>query len=330
MVRTGAHAYLKYGFETALATISAATDINKKFGLQDKLSSWSLTNNKTDLNKLNQNTVDKYAYGQEAGSMSVGFTLSNPWVFGTVLGDPTKSTGSAPFTYTYPQTAGLPKSPRTIQVEVGFDGASADIVRTAKGCLVNSFSISTAIGGLVECTADITYGKESAPSTSLNAVPALPSVEFPYTFAHAELTVGGAVVAQCQDANINIAQNTELLYGLNSHQAVDSFRRVLSMTGSFRASLINKTLFEKVLEQIKAGTAGGSTYSETVGGSPEFKLTFIKNNTNEKIEVTMTGLGINDYSVSGIEPVEPIFEEINWTAKTISVVATSTMTSENN
>lgn len=327
MVRTGAHTYVKYGWETGFATIGQASDINKKFGLQDRLSSWTLTNNKVDLNKLNQNTVDKYAYGQESGTMSVGFTLSNPWIFGTVLGAPTKTGSGSPYTYTYPQSSGLPKSPRTIQVEVGYDGASADIVRTAKGCLVNSFSINAAVGGLVDCTADITYGKESAPSTSLTSAPSLPSVEFPYTFAHAELTIGGNVVAQCQDASVNISQNTELLYGLNSHQAVDSFKRVLSMTGSFRASLINKTLFEKVLEQIKAGTSSG-TYSETVGGSPEFKLTFIKDNTNEKIEITMTGLGINEYSVTGIEPVEPVFEEITWTAKTISVVAKSTVAAE--
>jgi hypothetical protein len=327
MVRTGAHAYLKYGFETAFATISNANLINKKFGLQDKLSSFSLTNNKVDLNKLNQNTVDKYAYGQESGTMSVGFTLSNPWIFGTVLGAPTKTGSGSPYTYTYPQTGGLPKTPRTIQVEVGFDGASADIVRTAKGCLVNSLSINAAVGGLAECTTDITYGKESAPSTSLNAVPTLPSVEFPYTFAHAELYFAGQLVAQCQDASMNISQNTELLYGLNSHQAVDSFRRVLSMTGSFRASLIDKDLLEKLLAQIKQDTS--AAYQETVGGgATEFKFTFIKDNTNEKIEISMSGLGINDLSVSGIEPVEPIFEEITWTAKTISVVAKSTIAAE--
>ncbi len=323
MVRTGAHGYLKYDFETSYGT--GATP-NKKFGLQDKLSSWTLTNNKVDLNKLNQNTVDKFAYGQQSGTASIGFTLSNPWVFGTILGAPTTA-GSNPYTHTYPPSAGLPKTPRTVSVEVGFDGASADIVRSLKGGVLGSLSINAAVGGLVECTADITYGKESAPSTSLGTAPTLPTVEFPYTFAHAELTVGGNVVAQCQDASMTIAQNTELLYGLNSHQAVDSFRRVLSMTGSFRASLINKTLFEKVLEQIKAGTSSG-TYSETVGGNPEFKLTFIKNNTNEKIEITGTGLGINDYGVSGFEPVEPIFEEISWTMKTIQVVATNTTSAE--
>jgi hypothetical protein len=323
MVRTGAHAYVKYDFETSYA---AGGTPNKKFGLQDKMTSLSLTNNRQNLAQLNQNTIHKFAYGQQQGTASMGFTLSNPWLFGAVLGEPTTTGSSAPYTHTYNTAANL-KTPRTIVTEVGVDGASADVVRTLKGGLINTFNISAAIGGLVECTADITFGKETAPSTTLGTAPTLPSSEFPYTFAHAELTVGGNTVVQCQEASLNIAQNSELLYGLNSHHAVASFRRVLDLTGSFKSSFINKTLFEKVLEQIKAGTSSG-TFSETLGGSPEFKLTFIKDSTNEKIEITGTGLSIGDISISGLEPVEPIFEEINWQMKTISVVATSPTATE--
>ena len=51
MVRTGAFAYAKYGYETTFAT---AVTANKKFGLQDKVGSWSLTNNRINLAQLNQ------------------------------------------------------------------------------------------------------------------------------------------------------------------------------------------------------------------------------------------------------------------------------------
>ena len=142
MVRTGAHAYIKYDFETAYG--SGATP-NKSFGLQDKMSSLSLTNNKVNLAKLNQNTVDKFAYGQQQGSASMSFTLSSPWIIGSILGSPTKA-GTTPFTYTYPASAGLPKTARTIQIEVGYDGLSADIVRTLKGGIVGSLSISASVG----------------------------------------------------------------------------------------------------------------------------------------------------------------------------------------
>jgi hypothetical protein len=326
MVRTGAHVYVKYGWEgSTYGTLASGKSADKKFGLQDKVSTLTLTNNKVNLNKLNQNTVDKFAYGQQSGTASMSFTLSNPWIFGTVLGAPTTA-GSNPYTHTYPQTAGLPKTSRTIQIELGYDGVSADIVRTLKGGLVGSIAINAAVGGLVDCSADVTYGKESAPSTSLGTAPTKPTVEFPYTFAHAELFFGGAEVLQCQDVSLNISQNAELLYGLNSHQAVDSYKRVLDLTGSFKASWINKDLLEKLLAQISQDTAGA--YQETIGGgATEFRLTFEKSST-EKIVISCTGITLNDLGISGLEPVEPIFQDISYTAKTISVVATNTTSAE--
>ena len=49
-IRTGASAYLKYGFESSYGTGGTA---NKKFGLQDRLTNWSLTNNRIDMPRLN-------------------------------------------------------------------------------------------------------------------------------------------------------------------------------------------------------------------------------------------------------------------------------------
>jgi hypothetical protein len=45
MVRTGAHAYVKYEFEDdGYGNLVSGQSPNKKFGLQDKLTSLSLTN----------------------------------------------------------------------------------------------------------------------------------------------------------------------------------------------------------------------------------------------------------------------------------------------
>ncbi len=72
MVRTGAHGYLKYDFETSYASGGTA---NKKFGLQDRLTSLSLTNNRINLPSLNQNTLHSFAYGQQQGTASVSFLV---------------------------------------------------------------------------------------------------------------------------------------------------------------------------------------------------------------------------------------------------------------
>ena len=320
MVRTGAHAYIKYGFETAYAD---STTVNKRFGLQDKMSSLSLTNNKVDLNKLNQLTVDRYAYGQQQGTASTSFVLSNPWIFGSVLGTPVQGGSAGSRTYTYAD-ATLNKEVRTIQVEMGIED-STNMVRKLKGGIVGSLGVSTSVGGLVDCSCDITYGQETAPSVALSA-PALPSVQSPYTFAHAELTFAGAVVAQCQDVSLNLSQNAELLYGLNSHAAKDAYRKVLDITGSFKASWVDKVLLEHLLDQLLANGTG-----ETIGAGSnaelEFKLTFTKSAT-ESITINCYGLTLNDLGISGLEPVEVLFSDASFTAKTIKVVANSTMESE--
>jgi hypothetical protein len=96
------------------------------------------------------------------------------------------------------------------------------------------------------------------------------------------------------------------------------------MTGRFRAALLNKNLLENVLNQVSKGSSGN--YAETVGGSPELELTFqsTATTTQNEIKITGTGLSPNDLNISGVEPVEPIFEEINWRIKSATVVAKNT------
>ena len=320
-IRTGASAYLKYEYETSYGTGGTP---NKKFGLRDRLTNWSLTHNRIDMPTLNQTTIANYAYGQQNGSLSVGCVLSNPWIFESVFGAP--STGSATsgvYPHTFGTTAGN-KTMNTLVVEVGYDGDSADIVRTMRGCVVNSLGISTSIGSTVDCSIDMTYGKEGAPSASLGTAPSEPTEAFPYTFAHGVIKVGGNTLAQVQDVDITFAQNASLLYGIGNNQAVSSYRQIFDMTGRFRAALLNKNLLENVLNQVKQGSSGN--YAETVGGSPEFELTFQSSSTSVQNEIKITGAGLSptDLNISGVEPVEPIFEEINWRIKSATVVAKNT------
>jgi hypothetical protein len=319
-IRTGASAYLKYEYETSYGTGGTP---NKKFGLQDRLTSWTLTHNRIDMPRLNQTTIHKYAYGQQTGSLAVSCVLSNPWIFESIYGAP--STGSAS-SGVYPHTFGSiqPKDINTLVCEIGYDGDTADIVRTVKGCVVNSLGISTSIGATVDLSVDMTYGKESAPVTSIGTAPSEPTEEFAYTFAHGVIKVGGSTLAQVQDVDMTFAQNPSLLYGIGNNQAVSSYRQIFDITGRFRAALLNKNLLEGTLAQIAKNTSG--TYEETIGGSPELELTFQSTSSTIQNEIKITGVGLapTDIAISGIEPVEPIFEEINWRVKSATIVAKNT------
>ena len=61
MVRTGSHAYIEYDFEedgSNNRTYGANATPNKKFGLQDRVTSLTLTNNRINLPQLNNNYLD--------------------------------------------------------------------------------------------------------------------------------------------------------------------------------------------------------------------------------------------------------------------------------
>ena len=334
MVRTGAFAYAKYGYETAFAT---AVTADKKFGLQDKVGSWTLTNNRINLAQLNQIEPNKFAYGQQQGTISMNYVLSNPWVFGAIYGAPSVgSISNGVATHSYPHASnGQPKNVRSATVEIAFDASESggDIVRTLKGCITNSLALSTTVGQTVDVTQDLSYGKEDAPSTSFSGsnAPVKPTSEFPYTFAHAKLTVGDDVIAQVQDLDITFTQNSDMLWGLDSHQAVATYRRVFDITGRFRSSWINKKRLEDVLEQIDRAdfpnneqTSTSGNFSETIGGTLELQIIFNNGQSGANLKtITILGSGLapTNINITGIEPVEPVFEEIEWQVKSCTVSA---------
>ena len=123
-IRTGASATLRYGYEKGgYGTIGSGT-VSKKFGLQDSVSNFSLTHNRIDLAQLNQVEYAAYAYGQQAASLSVGFTLSNPWIFESIFGTPTVSTSE--FTFGGLTSGNTPTTPTTIQAVIAVGGSEVD------------------------------------------------------------------------------------------------------------------------------------------------------------------------------------------------------------
>ena len=287
MVRTGASSYIRYGWETTFGAAPTLSTLDKAFGLNARLTNWDLTNSPKDLPTLGQVEVKDYAYGQQTGSMGVDFVLSNPWIFGAIYGEPTR-TGSSPYVYKYGTTAGVHAAAKTVRsftTEVGFEGETNTMVRRGLGCVANSLSVSTSIDGTVDCSMGISYGKEDSTSGSVitsgfESSPPVDDVAFPYTFAHGQLKWAGegladttsatSIVAELQDASINFSQNPTLLYTIGSHQSVSSFRRVFDITGSFTASWKNDDKLNQLLDQIRKPP----TSTISLSSAPEIELVF--------------------------------------------------------
>ena len=325
-IYTGGSASVSWGVESTFNTAVTATNI---FGVQQKISSFSLTNNRIDLNKLGQVETACYAYGQQAGSISIGFIFDNTdshKIFESIYGAASGGDGTVGTPFLYPATnAQGATSPSVtslttlVQLQTGAD----TLKRSLTGCIVNSLGISTSIGETVNGTVDMSFAKEdnAAVLTSTDTITQQDDVSLdqgakPYTFAHGvvNISTGGVdaatEVADVQDIDITFAQNAEMLYGIGSNYSVDAFRRVLEVTGRFRAVWRNDNLLQHVIDQIRSSEEV-LNYGATSGVGLELTFT----NGVNIIKIELNDLGVGDHNVTGIEPVEPVFEEINFKAK---------------
>jgi len=335
MVRTGASSYVRYDWEDTFGTAAFSNSTHKAFGLNARLGSWTLGHSPKDLPRLNQVEVAQYAYGQQTGALTVDFVLSNPWIFRALYGAQT-TTGSGPYVHTWGTTGDISgaKTITPFSVEVGFAAQDANIVRTATGCILNSLAIGATIDGTIDCSADISYGNEADNGTTYHSAPPTDDLNFPYTFAHGELRwygddaadtdANGSVVAELQSANITFAQNPTLLYTVGSHKAVSSYRRVFDITGNFQASWVNNKKLLQLLDQIEKPLTKSFIREGVAGASVDAILTFDNGGTGtakKSITLKLSGVRPDSISIDGIVPVEPVFETINWRAKTASVIA---------
>ncbi|MBT6439593.1 MAG: hypothetical protein HOK72_07785, partial [Flavobacteriales bacterium] len=278
-----------------------------------------------------------YAYGKQTGSIGIDFVLSEPWMFGLLFGAPTYSAAPTPNTFTYDISSGE-TAVRSAMIEVGFEGETGSVTRRMEGSILNSLNISANVDDLVNCSCDFQYGKEALLTTDTvtqgsthtdnyaKASNLTATTNFPYTFAHAELKYNGGTVAQVQSADITFTQGANLLYGLDDAQAVSSYRQLFEITGRFQASMVDHTYLDDLLAQIGKDTA---TTVDREQASIEMVFTNGLTSTNERtITITLSDIGIESHNVSGIEPVEPVFEEITWQAKSCVIVAENEDTAE--
>ena len=330
VVYTGASTSVMYGYEAQFGT--AQNNLTNTFGLNTKVSTLSLNTSRQQLNKLGQVEPTKYAYGTQSGSLSVGFVMDDSdshKIFQSIYGTPS---GTAPFLYpaSLGQGGTLPTfANQSFTTQIQVQAGANKMTRTLNGCIVNSLNLSTSIGEPLNCSTDITFGKETTQNvqtdnstiTNQRTGSGVDQGTTPYTFAHGEVKVSNGsslvAVAEVQEFDISFAQNAELLYGLNSQTAVDAYRKVFDVSGRFRASFKDDTLIQYVIDQSRVNTSASELIDSGIG------ITLIFTNNSKVIKIELNELSISDHNVSGIEPAEPVFEEISWACKSARISVTA-------
>ncbi len=342
MVRTGAFGYLQYGFEKPATFGTEALSLCTVFGLEQKITSWSFTNNRNVLQKLDQLEPDIYYYGTTRGSLGVDFVLSNPWWLNSLY-DTVVTTDDSPTccvnSHVYTNVS---KIRQPISVEIGTHQAGVlmccptGVIRKLTGGVVNSVSLRSAIGEPVRGSVDISYADEEEACVCLDTTPASDTCNFPYTFAYGNLTTLAGTLANLQSFDITISTNSDLLYTHNTSVACNAYRRLFEITGSFTATYVDNEMLRHIYAQAHTGTVANTTRGldcEVFFREPNDEccacvtatLTLVFDNgqagANEKsITLTGTGVGFADHSVS-LEPNEPIFETLNWQVRTLAPTA---------
>jgi len=328
VVYTGASTSVMYGYEAQFGT--AQNNLTNTFGLNTKVSTLSLNTSRQQLNKLGQVEPTKYAYGTQSGSLSVGFVMDDSdshKIFQSIYGTPS---GTAPFLYpaSLGQGGTLPTfANQSFTTQIQVQAGANKMTRTLNGCIVNSLNISTSIGEPLNCSADITFGKETTADVSVSSAmtsqrtgSGVDQGTTPYTFAHGVVKVHNGTdlqpVAEIQEFDISFAQNAELLYGLNSQTAVDAYRKVFEISGRFRTTFKDDRMIQYVIDQSRVNTSASELITSGVG----IELTFT--NGSQSILIKLEELSVADHNVSGIEPAEPVFEEINWACKSARISVT--------
>ena len=338
-IYTGGSASVLYGYEGATTFGTAASAITNIFGMNQKVSSLTLNTGQMPLNKLGQVEVSKFAYGQQQGSVNIGFVWDSEKsdkIFKALFGAPSSASNvdtypassTKPFGASSGGVAVSPSSPLSITTQIHqiiSNGSNTLLDRTLKGCIIQSLGLSTSIGEVLNATVDMAFAKEDTASVEASSgfvaqtATANDQATTPYTFAHGVLktSTGGdaiAEIAEVQDVDITMATNAELLWGLGSHHAKSVFRKIFDVTGRFKTSSKNGDMIQAVIDQsIVAGTEEINTADVSLD------LTFTDGTKSLKIE--LGGISITDHSVSGIEPAEPIFEEVNIKAKSVRIVS---------
>jgi hypothetical protein len=331
MVFTGAFNYIQWAkestFGTAAANIQGACAL--PFGFEQKISSLNFTNNKIPLSQLGDVRVKTYAYGQTQGSFSVDFVLASPWFFELIGFKDSGVTGcAAPYSHTWDiDCTSATEIPQSFTVQAGQESGATDIVRTLVGSIANSATISTSVGEVVRVSLDANYANETL-TAALDACPASESVcnHIPFTFAHGTLELPNCtVIAEVQCVSITFSQNTEHLWGIGNSVAVNSFRRLFEITGTFKGTFTCTTQLVNLYEQQKDTIENTCPASTLTVEQPTLKLTFDNTlcGTSERtIVIALSGIAIDSHSIN-IEPNEPVFEDIPFQARNADITATN-------
>ena len=341
MVVTGSSAYVIRRYEGYFNAVVTNTG-GMLFGFDQKLNGLEWTNDQQPLPNLYTPEIERFLYGKNAGGVSVEYVLGNSYWLTSILNNPVtepdpdsdSETDSTPTTRKWttdpndPGAEALNNSriPKTQELEIGTlllentgsgtppAPVSKPQIRTVKGALTQSINLKSSVGDPVAITETIVWGIESPVETTPNTAVPINDNFVPLNFVNSNVklqyTSGtDTTLVKVQDWDLTIARNSELLYGMNDPNSVDSYTKLAEVTGKINLAFDNIDVYNAVvgrkeLAEMTLTITNGQT------GIAERSLTF-----------TLTGVGLSRHANPDIQPGEPIFQEFDFQARRLEATA---------
>ncbi|MFQ5621283.1 MAG: phage tail tube protein [Candidatus Nanoarchaeia archaeon] len=239
-IGAGHDAYLGYAWETSYGT--AGSPINKVFG-HGQTVTVAIRNNMEKIWALGDRNIKRAAAKRFEGTASVDTVLANGWWLRGVLGSPATASSGTVYTYLYKEADVIP----SFTIENGVD-LDANVVRTLKGCVISSATITAAVNDVVRARFECPYANEAVGTTTMTAVT---EDNDPFTFAHGAITVGGSTIAEIQSFELTVNNNAELITGIGSRVATNKVAK--NREYNLRATVAFKAQWE-FLDRVLGGT----------------------------------------------------------------------------
>lgn len=311
MTRSASSVYAEYAFEDSFGG-GATTSTPIQFGKEVKITGLEFKNNQQPLGDLYSPEIQTFAYGKNEGKCSAEFVLSNPWFFESILDSATSALDSGTlYTHTWSSSGTTSKTINSMALKFGFD-VSTDYLRLPVGAVCPSLSIKMALNETVKITQELIWGEETVNQTFSEPDGTALAGEIPYTFVHAQITspLTGSTLATVQTFDLNINSNAELVYGFNSANSEDVYRKILEITGKIGVTLKSSAFLEDVFGRAESSNDLTVTLSNGASG-----------NALREIVMTFSGCSFSTHNTTGIEPGELVIENIDFQCRTASVVA---------
>ena len=315
MVVTGNEAIIRYAKEASFGKFPVkggdgadANDPNpdyKSWGLSQKISGLTSTEGHKPQMDVGTATVTEFTYGGRTRDFNLEWIMSEHEFFEYLLG-PVKGNKyeyqNLPTYFT--QEIAIARAGGKVDDGAGNLVDSDYLVRTLKGCVLNSWSMSYGIEGEVKCNASVKCGVEDEPTSKVGKIDPPTRIRDPFTFDHAKVMLtGDAAIAKVQSVELSVNPNHQLVRTGGNAQAVDGHKQLLEITGKISMTL------EK-----------GVNLAYLIKRQNDAMITIMLNNLSDKmITMVLKDISFPAHALSAIEANALILEDVSFQAKTIEV-----------